>query len=662
MRPAALSFLLCSGLGAAGAGDRAAFARPEQGRCNADYALLSKASYRCALVYDLNEDIVEIPGGRNVYIDSIQYLTDFPASESRKVFVEFDSVENTQWVVFRGTSALRDWLVDGDEGMIEDPVLKIKVHRGFQAAADSLYRKIKPRLRPRCPIYVTGHSLGGAMAVLAAAYIRRDPATRDWLRGCITFGQPKVTNGPGTKVLEKEIKLIRVIDRYDPVARVPPADGYQLLASGQDLYDPDAKRYGRGPPGCDGIFTCAGKWIYALFSGDSTTHYFHFGEGIHIDPAMLSDPGVQPWCRQGESEDDWKEINLLWSAGDHSMVLYDSIICGLAHAKVRHLPRRSALIGRISAPPPALLAVARDGYALSGERAPKGRYRVRLQTLSEDSAGRRSDLAPIQALSAGEPEGRAISLPAGKLAGENGYARLAWERLDRTKTPMAREGAYLVQPRPGNTLQFRAGFNVFARGWWPLKPELRPDFDLYAGSRWSARSMGALDVRFMALAAENDIHAAIYGPADASNPFLRSSILRADLFTDFLWIRGRFLPGGTAGFGIKSTPGGGRGMVELEPRVFLGAATPRMFFPEEWLYYRAAFAYDKLWDRAGSDPWRYDLSAQFDLPVKWMIFPGAKIEADLPWDFDISEGNTDLRFTFTVGLNLNAIAQMFHSR
>jgi hypothetical protein len=76
-------------------------------------------------------------------------------------------------------------------------------------------------------IYITGHSLGAAMAVIAAAYLYMDPGLaffRDRLRGIYTFGQPMVGYEDFTKQADKDFgdKLFRHVYGNDVVAMLPP--------------------------------------------------------------------------------------------------------------------------------------------------------------------------------------------------------------------------------------------------------------------------------------------------------------------------------------------------------------------------------------------------------------------------------------------------------
>ena len=124
------------------------------------------------------------------------------------------------WFAFRGTqpSQLNDVLADLN--MIKNAaVAGGKVHSGFQQEVNDLWLDVVKELdnnvqlkNPR-EVYFTGHSLGGAMATIAAT--RHKPVA------LYTFGSPRVG---GPKFI-KNIKCdhMRVMNNNDIVCRIPPS-------------------------------------------------------------------------------------------------------------------------------------------------------------------------------------------------------------------------------------------------------------------------------------------------------------------------------------------------------------------------------------------------------------------------------------------------------
>lgn len=117
-------------------------------------------------------------------------------------------------VLFPGTASLRDLLTD-----LKAPKKKHgagRVHMGFLEAFLSIAPRLSEAIENR-RVYVAGHSLGGALAMLTA----------DWLSprvlGCYTFGQPRVFNGPGARDFNARLQpaTYRIVNEGDPIPRIP---------------------------------------------------------------------------------------------------------------------------------------------------------------------------------------------------------------------------------------------------------------------------------------------------------------------------------------------------------------------------------------------------------------------------------------------------------
>ncbi len=136
-----------------------------------------------------------------------------------------------QYVAIRGTANVQNALLDLDVQLNPDADLKIVLHQGFSLAAKAIYQDLLPFLnsktRTQTQIHTTGHSLGGAVAVIVAMYLQHDGYN---VQNVITFGQPKVTNVSGARAFEN-MPLTRVVTPLDMVPLVPPLSPLQL----QDL-------------------------------------------------------------------------------------------------------------------------------------------------------------------------------------------------------------------------------------------------------------------------------------------------------------------------------------------------------------------------------------------------------------------------------------------
>jgi triacylglycerol lipase len=135
-------------------------------------------------------------------------------------------------VVFRGTQDLLDWRTNMS---VAWAVLQggVRVHSGFVLAyrtiRDPLFATIVRLVQAKQrPVYITGHSLGGALAVMATAELSNhdDASVRDSIAACYTFGCPKA----GDRSFDQYVKvpLYRITNGVDLVPAVPPVfSGYK---------------------------------------------------------------------------------------------------------------------------------------------------------------------------------------------------------------------------------------------------------------------------------------------------------------------------------------------------------------------------------------------------------------------------------------------------
>jgi hypothetical protein len=143
-------------------------------------------------------------------------VADLPGVDVR-AFVEVDEAGGLQWVAVRGTANLRNVAEDADYSKVLAPDLGIPIHAGFVEDARAVWSFARPRLRPGLETRLTGHSLGGALAVLLAMRLRVEGRP---LGPVITFGQPKVTTEAGVTRF-RDLPLLRVVNHDDPVPLLP---------------------------------------------------------------------------------------------------------------------------------------------------------------------------------------------------------------------------------------------------------------------------------------------------------------------------------------------------------------------------------------------------------------------------------------------------------
>ena len=172
-------------------------------------------------------------------------------------------------IAFRGTSDRQDWLTDA--ATIQKSWSSItnigKVHSGFFQSLTSVWSVVIKHLKElqtnEQPVWITGHSLGGALAALAYATLRLQEPKYD-LAGAYTFGQPRV----GDDILcnnfdaDSKHRFFRVVNNNDIVPRVPSKvarTGVSLLTyAARAIHDVDAYEH----MGTQLYFDANGKLIH----------------------------------------------------------------------------------------------------------------------------------------------------------------------------------------------------------------------------------------------------------------------------------------------------------------------------------------------------------------------------------------------------------------
>jgi predicted lipase len=169
------------------------------------------------------------------------------------------SVGNTQaWiatnddhivVAFRGTEkptgieGLKDWLLTNAMNLLVVPEGRLgtdlaaagvgaRFHQGFVAAIGEIWPPVlsgveEEMAKAERPLWVTGHSLGGALALFAAWLFTRKMIN---VHQIYTFGAPMIGNQIAIDAFNRDFKgkLFRYTNQPDPVPRLPM---YSLLAN-----------------------------------------------------------------------------------------------------------------------------------------------------------------------------------------------------------------------------------------------------------------------------------------------------------------------------------------------------------------------------------------------------------------------------------------------
>jgi hypothetical protein len=132
------------------------------------------------------------------------------------------SADDVSVIAFCGTDNAGDWLVNLELTSVQ--TAQGYLHQGFLQAYKSLKPQIMKVLAEREPqhLWITGHSLGGALALVCAfdlvAYRKRS------LDGLMTFGQPMVADQKLAAYLDDLLlgRYAHYVNGEDIVPRVPP--------------------------------------------------------------------------------------------------------------------------------------------------------------------------------------------------------------------------------------------------------------------------------------------------------------------------------------------------------------------------------------------------------------------------------------------------------
>lgn len=147
----------------------------------------------------------------SVYINEIDKI---------KYIVLVDDIQQRYYVSIRGTDNSNNVLQDINYFKDKSERLGINIHTGFHRASEKISDDLIQNMDKTYDVYLTGHSAGGAMALVVGWYLKYHGFK---VCECITFGQPKVTDIEGTRMMNGYISLTRVVNETDIVPMVPPA-------------------------------------------------------------------------------------------------------------------------------------------------------------------------------------------------------------------------------------------------------------------------------------------------------------------------------------------------------------------------------------------------------------------------------------------------------
>jgi hypothetical protein len=180
------------------------------------------------LAYDRFEDsriarklfIAKLQGG------GFKLIKTFYAKETDTQAFLAQSEDGYAVLAFRGTEVSKRQDVKIDAQAMRVSVLEGRIHSGFRTAYDSVAKEIEKSVLKLndVPLYITGHSLGAALATVATQRLEHHIKIREVIAACYTFGSPRV--GDSHYDIEFKSPIYRVVNTTDVVTVIP------LLAMG----------------------------------------------------------------------------------------------------------------------------------------------------------------------------------------------------------------------------------------------------------------------------------------------------------------------------------------------------------------------------------------------------------------------------------------------
>ena len=251
------------------------------------------------LIYkDLDKLREEYPGTR--VAESIKYRV--------RWMILKDYFADEQILCIRGTNNLLNAWIDAQYFLKHEPEIGVRVHRGFNKAVKEILPSIKSLLDPNRKIILSGHSMGGSMAIILAMYLEREGYDIQWI---VTMGQPKVTDKKGIRKFA-HLPLLRMVYQKDLVPILPPpfVSRYKHFGAQLNLYDKGFR--------------------YERSSSQNSTHEDNSAESLKLWNDIRSQAEKTPtpefqllYDMDSEIEDFSEELERSWLFGlRHAMEVY----------------------------------------------------------------------------------------------------------------------------------------------------------------------------------------------------------------------------------------------------------------------------------------------------------------------------------------------------
>ena len=172
---------------------------------------------------DTNNDLgsgdkSNLPVTLNALIEHAEYckgIYDSGGDQKDEVAFDIKQGNGVTIIIIRGTANQSNLQSDIDVRLVRDDELGIYLHKGFRDASVSVMSNIEIGITINHTVYVTGHSLGGAIAQIIGMWLHK----RGHNVQVFSYGSPKVSNQIMSSGQPTHWRVVRL---SDPVPFTPP--------------------------------------------------------------------------------------------------------------------------------------------------------------------------------------------------------------------------------------------------------------------------------------------------------------------------------------------------------------------------------------------------------------------------------------------------------
>ena len=167
------------------------------------------------------EDVVSgtksnLPVSLNLLIEYAEYckaIYDGGGDQKDEVAFEVKQENGITIIIIRGTANASNVESDANIALESDVRAGILLHKGFRDAAVTIMQIIDRDHTVENTVYLTGHSLGGAVAQIMGIWLHK----RGYNVQVFSYGSPKISTQSGSSP-----RHWRVVRKSDPVPFMPP--------------------------------------------------------------------------------------------------------------------------------------------------------------------------------------------------------------------------------------------------------------------------------------------------------------------------------------------------------------------------------------------------------------------------------------------------------